>query len=100
VQVHSDETGIRKPDPEAIWIATRALDLDPAQVWFVGDNYDRDVRCARRAGAGRAVLMRPPDEVEPSTRPQPDDVVQDGFGLVELLRAALRGSTNDNGGKA
>jgi FMN phosphatase YigB (HAD superfamily) len=100
VQVHSDETGIRKPDPEAIWLATRALDLEPAQVWFVGDNYDRDVRGARRAGVGRAVLMRPPDQVEPSTRPQPDDVVSDGFGLTELLRAAVQGATEDKGGKA
>ncbi len=98
VQVHSDETGIRKPDPEAIRIATRALDLEPAQVWFVGDNYDRDVLCARRAGVGRAVLMRPPDEAEPGTRPQPDDVVTDGFGLIALAKVALHGAAADDKG--
>lgn len=102
VQVHSDETGIRKPDPEAIRIATRALDLDPSQVWFVGDNYDRDVLCARRASVGRAVLMRPAGRLEPNTRPQPDDVVADGFALLDLLRRAVSGSPDDetSGGRS
>ncbi|HET8591486.1 MAG TPA: HAD family hydrolase [Nakamurella sp.] len=90
VQVHSDEVGVRKPDPEAIWLATRALQLDPADVWFVGDNYDRDVLCARRAGAGLAILMRPADQLEPAARPQPDEVVPDGVALLELLRSAVQ----------
>lgn len=34
--------------------------------------------------------MRPSGELEPHTRPQPDDVVQDGIGLLELLRAAVQ----------
>ncbi len=92
VEVYSDETTVRKPDPEAIWIATRALGLDPSDVWFVGDNYDRDVLCARRAGAGRAILMRPADKCDPDAWPQPDATVEDGFGLVDLLRDAGGGA--------
>ena len=89
VQVYSDEVGIRKPDPEAILLATRALGLDPADCWYVGDNYDRDVVCGRRAGVGRAILMRPPERLEPRTRPQPDSVVSDGHALLGLLRSAF-----------
>jgi HAD superfamily hydrolase (TIGR01549 family) len=92
VQVHSDEVGIRKPDPEMIWTATRALGLDPSQVWYVGDNYDRDVLCARRAGAGCAVLMRPPDRLDPQARPQPDLTVADGVELHAVLAGLLETS--------
>lgn len=88
-QVHSDEVGRRKPDPEMIWMATRALGLDPADCWYVGDNYDRDVLCGRRAGIGCAVLMRPPDRVDPTARPQPDVTVADGVELADLLRGVL-----------
>jgi N-acetyl-D-muramate 6-phosphate phosphatase len=89
VQVHSDEVGIRKPDPEMILTACRALGLDPADCWYVGDNYDRDVLCGRRAGVGCAVLMRPQDRLDPAARPQPDLVVHDGVDLVEALRQVL-----------
>jgi N-acetyl-D-muramate 6-phosphate phosphatase len=92
VQVHSDEVGIRKPDPEMILLACRALGLDPADCWYVGDNYDRDVLCGRRAGVGCAVLMRPADRLDPAARPQPDVVVHDGVDLFHLLRDVLAAS--------
>lgn len=91
VQVHSDEVGIRKPDPEMILTATRALGLDPADCWYVGDNYDRDVLCGRRAGIGCAVLMRPADKLDPDARPQPDLVVHDGVALLDAVRTVLAG---------
>lgn len=86
VQVHSDEVGRRKPDPEMVRIATRALGVDPAECWFVGDNYDRDVRCGIRAGVGTNVLLRPADRLDPDARPQPDATVSDGHALVALLQ--------------
>ncbi|MGW1229798.1 HAD family hydrolase [Streptomyces sp. NPDC001478] len=91
VQVYSDETGHRKPGPELLLLAARALDTDPADCWYVGDNYDRDVLCGVRAGVGRTILMRPRDRLDPDARPRPDTVVHDGEGLLELLRTALTG---------
>ncbi|WP_329372678.1 HAD family hydrolase [Streptomyces sp. NBC_00669] len=93
VQVYSDEIGLRKPAPEMIRTAARALSVDPADCWYVGDNYDRDVVCGRRAGAGATILMRPADRRDPSARPRPDTEVADGLELLALLRAALTRST-------
>ncbi len=89
VQVYSDEIGLRKPAPETIRTAARALSVAPADCWYVGDTYDRDVLCGRRAGVGTTVLLRPPDRRGPHARPQPDVEVADGHGLLELLRNAL-----------
>ncbi|HEY9327207.1 MAG TPA: HAD family hydrolase [Streptomyces sp.] len=91
VQVYSDETGHRKPGPYLLLLAARALGTDPADCWYVGDHYDRDVVCGIRAGVGRTILMRPEDRLDPTARPQPDTVVHDGEGLLELLRSATTG---------
>lgn len=90
VQVYSDEVGVRKPNPEMIWIATRALGVDPADAWYVGDNYDRDVVCGVRAGVGATILMRSrsTDEVPYEVRQRPAAIVDDGFGLIRLLEDA------------
>ncbi|MFI0352645.1 HAD family hydrolase [Actinomadura sp. 9N407] len=92
-EVYSDEAGIRKPNPEMIWIATRALGIRPEQAWYVGDTFDRDVVCGHRAGVGANVLMladgthRVPYEV----RGRPDAIVDDGHGLLGLLVNAVKG---------
>ncbi|MFI1992333.1 HAD family hydrolase [Actinoplanes sp. NPDC020271] len=87
VQVYSDEAGVRKPNPQMIWNATDALGVSPADCWFVGDSKRRDVACARRADVARAILMpsgrKDPDD--PVLSPEPDVVVEDGFGLIPLL---------------
>lgn len=59
-EIYSDEVGIRKPDPEIMLTAVRAVGADPAATWFVGDKYNRDILGARRAGLGAAVLMSSP----------------------------------------
>lgn len=92
-EVYSDEVGVRKPNPEMIWIATRALGIGPQEAWYVGDKFDRDVVCGRRAGVGATVLMvaggthKVPYEV----RDRPDAVVDDGHGLLDLLMNAAGG---------
>lgn len=87
-QLYSDELGIRKPNPRFLERACAALDVDPSDAWMVGDRLDRDVRCARRAGA-TAVLM-PGDEPPDASHPDhPDLVVADGFALLDRLRARL-----------
>lgn len=92
VKIHSDEARVRKPNPEMILLATRALGLAPAEAWYVGDNFDRDVLCGRRAGVGGIVLMEAggtwdlPYELDL----RPDAIVPDPTGLLALLEAAQR----------
>jgi N-acetyl-D-muramate 6-phosphate phosphatase len=90
-QVYSDEAGVRKPNPQMIWTATRALDVPAEGCWFVGDSRRRDVACARRADAGAAILMRSPRTAaeEAVAGLEPDATVADGFGLLRLLDEAL-----------
>ncbi|GAA4088070.1 HAD family hydrolase [Nonomuraea soli] len=90
LQVYSDEVGVRKPNPEMIWIATRALGVDPSQVWYVGDNYDRDGLCGVRAGVGTTVIMRSDstDTIPYRVRQRPSAVVDDAAGLLRLMEAS------------
>ncbi|MFY7069886.1 HAD family hydrolase [Nocardiopsis changdeensis] len=87
VQVYSDEVGIRKPHPEMIALAARALGTDPGHCWYVGDTQDRDVVAGRRAGAAAVVLTRhhhtdtPPYPVRESA----DAVFDTPEGLVDPL---------------
>lgn len=90
-QLYSDEVGLRKPNPEIIWLACQGLGLEPVDVWYVGDNFDRDVTCGRRAGVGATILMvdhGTNDRPYPVTA-QPDAVVDDPDGLLGLLRETL-----------
>ncbi|GAA3343327.1 hypothetical protein GCM10020358_42030 [Amorphoplanes nipponensis] len=88
-QVYSDEAGVRKPNPEMIWRAARALGVPAEKCWFVGDSRQRDVVCARRADAAAVILMRSPrtDREPAGAFPEPDATVADGYGLRDLLLA-------------
>jgi N-acetyl-D-muramate 6-phosphate phosphatase len=90
VQVYSDEAGVRKPNPQMIWEATDALGVHATDCWFVGDSRRRDVLCGRRADVRAAILMRSPRTgiEDAGDWPDPDATVDDGFGLLALLRAA------------
>ena len=63
--VESARVGIEKPDPAIYRLAAERLALAPEDVVMVGDNFDRDVRAARRIGM-RAIWLRrgsaPPPE--------------------------------------
>ncbi len=88
LQLYSDEAGVRKPNPELILRATRSLGVSPEHCWFVGDTWSRDIRAARRARVGAAVLMR-----SARTEPAPPDLaadhlVADGHALRALLETA------------
>ncbi|WP_461031968.1 HAD family hydrolase [Streptomyces mayteni] len=90
VQVYSDEVGIRKPHPEMIGLAARALGTVPERCWYVGDTQDRDVVAGRRAGVAAVVLTRHRHTDHP---PYPVAVAADAVfdtpeGLVEPLRAS------------
>ncbi|WP_051415823.1 HAD family hydrolase [Nocardiopsis sp. CNT312] len=87
VQVYSDEVGIRKPHPEMIGLAARALGTVPERCWYVGDTQDRDVVAGRRAGVAGMVLTR---HHHTDTPPYPVDVRADAvFDTPEGLVAPL-----------
>ncbi len=94
VQLYSDEVGVRKPNPELILRATRALGVPTEQAWFVGDTMSRDVLCGRRARVGLTVLMRSSrtdyDLLAPAARP--DYVVADAYELRALLGREAAGT--------
>jgi HAD superfamily hydrolase (TIGR01549 family) len=89
-QIYSDEAGVRKPNPQLIWNATDELGVAPGSCWFVGDSPHRDMAGARRAEVGTAILMRSPrtDGEMSAAGVAPDAIVEDGFGLLELLTEA------------
>ena len=89
-QIYSDEAGVRKPNPQMIWNAADELGVPAPGCWFVGDSRQRDLVCARRADVCAAILMRSGRTEQPGEWPEPDAIVDDGFGLLELLGAAGR----------
>ena len=48
--IDSHVVGVEKPDPRIFEIALQQLNLPAARCVYIGDNYDRDVIGARRAG--------------------------------------------------
>jgi len=90
-QIYSDEVGVRKPSPEPLTQAAARLGVRVGQCWFVGDSTHRDILCARRAGAGAAILMlsRRTRSEPPLEGMVPDATVDDGHGLTALLTEAL-----------
>ena len=92
VAIHSDAARVRKPNPEMIRLATATLGVSPAEAWYVGDNFDRDVLCGRRAGIGGNILMEAKGtwELPYELDLRPDAIVADPDGLLALLEAALR----------
>lgn len=58
--VSSADYGLQKPHPSLFRAAVAKLGLRPEEVWFVGDNVEKDVAGARRAGL-TAVWYNPQD---------------------------------------
>lgn len=92
VMIHSDEARVRKPNPEMIGLASRALGVAPGEAWYVGDNIDRDVLCGRRAGVGGNILMvaKGTWDLPYELDVRPDAIVADPRELHGLFAAALR----------
>lgn len=72
------------------WRVADAVGVSIGKCWFVGDMIDRDIACARRAGAGAAILMRPSRtaRAQPTSGVEPDVIIDDGYGLLDLLHQA------------
>lgn len=93
VAIHSDEVKVRKPNPEMIWLAARALGVEARDAWYVGDNFDRDVLCGKRAGIGGNILMEDKGtyELPYELKLKPDAIVADPVGLLALFAEATQG---------
>ncbi|MET8197125.1 HAD family hydrolase [Micromonospora sp. NPDC005222] len=87
-EFYSDEAGPRKPNPRLALLAADAIGVPMGACWFIGDTLGRDIACARRAGAQAAILMRSPrTDREPLHEGlRPDARIEDGYGLLALLR--------------
>jgi len=101
VGVYSDELGRRKPDGAMPREALRALGIDAASCWFVGDKPDRDMAAAHEAGVGTTVLVRggstSDDAVAAISQSRdaalrPDLVVDDLLELSTHLTAVIHGT--------
>jgi HAD superfamily hydrolase (TIGR01549 family) len=92
VQCYSDEVGVRKPNPALVLAATDALGVAPADAWFVGDTPLRDVLAARRAGVGRAILVRSERSVEAGGPRATPDVAVESMVDVHRLLAEVTGA--------
>lgn len=89
VQIYSDEAGIRKPNPNLLIWAMTALDVAPADVWYVGDKYDRDVFAARRAGVAAVLMTSGDTDPDQSAGIEPDLVVPDPAALADAVIASV-----------
>jgi putative hydrolase of the HAD superfamily len=79
--IDSQIVGVEKPDPAIFKLALDAVQLAPEACIYVGDNYDRDVIGARRAGLTPVLID--PFEVVPETGVMRIKVLAD---LVKLLQ--------------
>ncbi|WP_169748127.1 HAD family hydrolase [Demequina rhizosphaerae] len=91
VQVYSDEVGMRKPNPRILELAAAATGVAPADCWYVGDTFDRDVVAARRAGIGVAIVTRDKHTDHPpfAVAQRPDAVFDTPAELADAFEAAL-----------
>jgi len=77
--------GRRKPDPAILVEGAVRLSVPPEQCAYIGDRPDWDVRAARAAGFGMAVLLHDPDtpvDFQPPPGLAPDHFINN---LLELL---------------
>lgn len=82
----SDQIGIAKPNPKLYQIALNDLDLEPAQVMYVGDNPAHDIAPPKSLGIRSVWARRAAKESLASSGIEPDHVVDDFGQLLAILR--------------
>lgn len=94
--VLSSKVGVRKPDPEIYWEASRRMGVDPAKCVYVGDNPVRDVEGTRKAGYGMFILFYEPatQAKEPPTGEiKPDHTIREMKDLLDIFPSRIASST-------
>jgi HAD superfamily hydrolase (TIGR01662 family) len=91
VMAMSDEFGVHKPTPEFFVAALRAMgDPDPADVAYVGDRLDNDVRPSAAAGMHAVWLKRGPWGILVNDEPPAGTLVVSSLNeLVERIGEVL-----------
>jgi len=88
--VMSSHYGRRKPDPAIFHYAARLAGVPTSACLYIGDRVIRDIDGARRAGFGKAVLIRHDFEHGEDDRGQtPDAVISSMTELLDILRAPV-----------
>ncbi|MGV9328672.1 HAD family hydrolase [Streptosporangium sandarakinum] len=85
----SDGWGVAKPAPEFFAKVVAVSGREPAEILYVGDRLDNDVRPARAAGMRTALIRRGPWGHLHAARPEAaeaDHVIDDLHALAALLR--------------
>ncbi len=88
----SEETGIRKPDPEIFEIAARRAQISLCEMAYVGDTLSRDVLGSRNAHLPLVIQINNPstkfrDEGLIGTGLKPDFLIEDFNEIPDLIRA-------------
>jgi len=86
--VLSSKVGIRKPNPEIYWEASRRLGVDPGKCVYVGDNPVRDVEGTRAAGYGMMILILEPETLKkepPTGDVKPDHTIREIKDLLDIF---------------
>jgi len=83
--IRTREDGAIKPSPEPVQVICRALAVEPAHAWIVGD-YLFDLQSGNAAGATTVLLW--PDAKLPEWHDQADHVVRRLTELIPLLEAS------------
>ena len=81
-----DACGCRKPKPGLIYRARDDFQLDLSETCMIGDSF-KDIRCARQAGCGAAILVRTGHGVQAERLCRKEGIAPDHFA-DDLLAAA------------
>jgi putative hydrolase of the HAD superfamily len=86
--VLSSKLGIRKPNPEIYWEASRRIGVEPAKCVYIGDNLVRDVEGTQAAGYGMSIVLLEPETLKkepPSGNVTPDLIIQELSDLLDIF---------------
>jgi putative hydrolase of the HAD superfamily len=86
--VLSSKIGIRKPNPEIYWEASRRIGVAPEKCVYVGDNPVRDFDGTRAAGYGLFILFYEPAtqaKEPPKVAIQPDFTIREMKELLDIF---------------
>ena len=81
----SDEVGATKPDVRAFQAVENSMNLDPKDIWFVGDTFEVDVDGAHNAG-WHIIWFNHRKRKAPEGARQPDLEVKSAEELLEAVK--------------
>jgi FMN phosphatase YigB (HAD superfamily) len=86
--VLSSKVGLRKPNPEIYWLASRNIGIEPGKCAYVGDNPVRDVEGTQAAGYGMMILFEEPATLAkepPNITVKPDHTIRECIELLDIF---------------